>query len=461
MASKPKIPNNHSGRLLSRWALIGSMAGLLLSTTAIANAASPSGASLGPKPYAGIPTSLKAHITVWGWPGSLGGFKAAMPAFHQLYPNISVSLVTLASNSVEEKLSVALAAGSGAPDVSWAQIAWVQSLIHLGGLTNLTSYVKKYVAAHVPAYRLLNASNGHGQYYAFIGDQGPMMTYYYLPDFQKYHLSIPTTWAQYIQEGKVLKSHGIYMWQQSAPAYANTTPLTLMQAQTGVPNTYTEQDKVDIDNSKFAAAVDEYMKLWDANIGSPVNTPSGYTPAFLSQVEHGKIATIVTGAWEYSQIATWATKSSTGFGDWRAAPPPQMKAGQHLDSNSGGSYLVIPSQIKGKERKAALAFTLFMSTSTLGLTKMAEQVSPPSYLPALKSLADYRFPILGGQQLLKQVIKIMNWVPENYVQAPAANAGSTAFASAITPLLEHKENVRAFLTNATEALKQSAEHVSQ
>src|SRR6056297_3483104 len=76
-------------------------------------------------------------IVIWGWPAADVAFEAIMPGFEELYPDINVTWEMTASDAVADALTAAIAAGSGAPDISMIEINYIDQFALFGGLVDL------------------------------------------------------------------------------------------------------------------------------------------------------------------------------------------------------------------------------------------------------------------------------------------------------------------------------------
>ena len=61
---------------------------------------------------------LKGEINVWAWSQSARALESTVADFNEKYPDVKVNIVELPWAEVHNKLLIALAAGSGAPDAS-------------------------------------------------------------------------------------------------------------------------------------------------------------------------------------------------------------------------------------------------------------------------------------------------------------------------------------------------------
>src|SRR5208337_368043 len=155
-----------------------------------------------------VNTDLKGTITVWTWTAKAIQF--VTPEFQKEYPNINVDVTPMSHPDTHDKIFVAIASGSGAPDLLTIDSAYIQKFIEQGGLVDMTDYINT-VRNKFPAYKVANDSSTDGHVYGVPFDCGPVGLYYQKGIVDKYKVTLPETWAQFITVGKALKAKGVYM----------------------------------------------------------------------------------------------------------------------------------------------------------------------------------------------------------------------------------------------------------
>src|SRR5579884_3475809 len=136
-------------------------------------------------------------LTFWSWVPNL---QQAVNLFEKSHPNIKIKLQNVGSGSAEyTKLTTALKAGSGAPDVVQIEYAFLPQYELSGKLVDLSQYGANNLKSNFVPWVWGQVSQG-SKVYAIPQDSGPMGLLYRTDIFQKYHLAVPTTWAQYAQE---------------------------------------------------------------------------------------------------------------------------------------------------------------------------------------------------------------------------------------------------------------------
>ena len=97
---------------------------------------------------------ISADIVVGGWPSGDDAFKAALPGFNKLYPNINVEFQFTDTTSYHQNLATSLAAGSGAPDVAMVEGAYVAQYRNSSALEQpyiFTSSLLKEISSRAPS----------------------------------------------------------------------------------------------------------------------------------------------------------------------------------------------------------------------------------------------------------------------------------------------------------------------
>src|SRR5258708_11104947 len=130
--------------------------------------------------------------------------------FHKEYPDVIVASVEMAAEDVYQKLTLALSAGTGAPDVSLVEDSALGGFVALGGLMDITEQTKAY-KDQIVAYKW-NQATKDGKVYGMPWDFGPVVTYYRRDIFKAAGLSDDpaelskpvATWDKYLATCKTI-----------------------------------------------------------------------------------------------------------------------------------------------------------------------------------------------------------------------------------------------------------------
>jgi multiple sugar transport system substrate-binding protein len=381
-----------TNKLLRRWApgiAVAAAAALGLTACGSGGSGSDSGTD------ADAVTSALAKggsITVWAWEPTL---KQVVTDFQAKYPKVHVNLVNAGTgNDQYTALQNAVGAGKGVPDV--AQIEYFAlSQFALGkSVTDLSPYGAKDLAkTYSPGP--WNAVNIDGGVYGLPMDSGPMALFYNKKVFDKYHLPVPTTWDQYLDDARKLHQADPKAYITSDTGDAGMTTSLIWQAG-GKPYA--------IDGTKVSVGFDgdagtaAFTKVWQPLISEHLLSPVvPWSDQWYKGLGDGTIATLATGAWMPANFTTGVKGAS---GDWRAAPLPQWKDGQHASAENGGSSLAVMKA--GGNKALAYAFLQYAAQGA-GVQARIKGGAFPATTADLDSQAflDTAFPYFGGQQANK------------------------------------------------------------
>ena len=386
------------------------------------------------------PGKAPVSITFWSWVPKL---QDEVNLFEKSHPDIKVNLVNAGQGAAQyTKLRTALKAGSGAPDVVQIEFQYIRTFVLANSLVDLAPYgAAKYKNDFVP-WTWDQVSLG-GKVYAVPQDSGPMALLYRADIFSKYHLTVPTTWAQYQQDAVTLHKANpkIFMTDFSVNDGGWINSL-LWQA--GVRPFNVSGTTLSIDfNSATALKVVNY---WGSMMKAGLLTNTGdFNTAWYTALANGSVASWVTAGWGPVFLSGQAAKTT---GKWRAAPLPQWTAGAHASANWGGSTDAVT--VQSKHPKEAAEFAIWLNDNAQSAGQLAsEQFLFPVTKAVLKSPAfDTPQKFYGGQKVngifadaSSRVDLGFQWSPfQDYVytqlQNDLANAvsGKTTYTAAMNTL---------------------------
>jgi ABC-type glycerol-3-phosphate transport system substrate-binding protein len=401
-------PYRISRRNFLKLAGIGAGAGLLASCAPQATEAPAPAATEAPAAAA----EISGELNVWSWADN-PFLRDTAAAFNQKYPNVKFNWNTMSWQDTHQKLAVALAAGSGAPDVVSIDGAQMQNFVDIGGLLDITKDLTPF-AKDFPAYKIAEVSDSNGNMFAVPWDIGPVSLVYRKDIFEKYEVTPPTTWAEYITTGQKLMKDGIAMFPFSLTT-PNPQDFAMFQKllwQAGGSYFDKATGAVTLDNDAGIKAVNQYAELIFAGIHLDV---APFSPAQYGAWKDGIIATDMSAAWMGHVFVDNVKEGEGGFGQWRVADQlPAYEAGGTPTSNLGGSNVAATAQTKNPA--AAVAYCLFTCASVDGQSLMGAKGTFPGFLPALQDprTKDATFPVYGDQMFNQPWINLAPKTPTTY-----------------------------------------------
>jgi multiple sugar transport system substrate-binding protein len=336
-------------------------------------------------------SSSATKITFWAWVPGLG---RAVTEFNKTHPSICVTQEDVGAGDPEYvKISDAIKAGTGAPDVAEVEYDELPSYEITHSVVNLAKYgADKYKSDFVP-WAWAEVSQGPAVY-AMPSDSGPMGFYYNGKELAKYHITPPTTWAQFAADAATMHKDDSSAYLTNFAGTDLQWILSLMSQDNAFPFGYTGGSKVTIDwtgpaQMKFAAY---WQKLLSAH---ELNTVTDITATSFTDMDKGIDASWLSSAWGPSYFAPDAKAS---VGDWRAAALPQWTAGADVAANWGGSTYPVFTQSAHPAQAAEFSEWLTATTASWNIVKTPPSSLFPTFVPLLNSTSfkDLKYPISGS-----------------------------------------------------------------
>jgi multiple sugar transport system substrate-binding protein len=336
-------------------------------------------------------SSSATKITFWAWVPGIG---RAVTAFNKSHPSICVTLADVGAGDPEyTKLSDALKAGSGAPDVAEVEFDELPSFEVQHQVVNLAKYgADAYKSDFVP-WAWDEVSQGSAVY-AMPSDSGPVGFYYNAKQLAKYHIAPPATWADFAADAAKLHTAepGSYLTN-----FAGTDLqwiMSLMAQDNAFPFSYSGGSKVTIDWTGPAQM--SFASYWQNMLAKhELNTVTDISAPAFADMDKGIDASWISSAWGPSYFAPDAKVS---VGDWEAAPIPQWTAGAHVAANWGGSTYPVFTQSAHPAQAAEFSEWLTASSASWNIVKTPPSSLFPTYVPLLSSTSfkDLTYPISGS-----------------------------------------------------------------
>ena len=418
------------------------LAGTLVAALALSGCGGGGSATGGTGPASGVAVQGTSNcksgatpITFWAW---VPGMVRAVDAFNAGHPDICVSLQNVgAGNQQYVKVTNALKAGSGAPDVAETEFDELPSFEITNNVVDLSKYgAAKYQDKFVN-WAWQEVSQG-SKIYAMPDDAGPMGLYYNSGLLAKYNITPPATWSDFAAAAAKLHAADPGAYLTSFAGGDLQWMLSLMAQDNAYPFKYTGGSNVTIDFTGPAqtAFANYWQNLLSAHL---VNATTDMDATSFADLDKGVDATWLSSAWGPSYFAT-AAKNSVGV--WRTAALPQWTAGANVAANWGGSTYPVFSQSQHPQQAATFAEWLTASDASWAILKTSPSSLFPTYKPLLTdpSFTGLTVPLSGSS------------TPNTEFAAAATNAGSVQWPPFMTEALTESTTVFAGVLNGTDTL---------
>ena len=386
--------------------------------------------------------ALVTNVIFWDWsPGQ----DRIVALFNKTHPSIHVTLEDVGGGNAEYvKLADAVKSGTGIPDVAEMEYDELPSIEITNSVANLVPYGVNTSKSDYPTWVWNDVSTGGGaDVWAVPDDTGPLADLYNSVEFAKYHLTPPTTWAQFATDALALHKANPNAYITNFDAADLQWVLSLMAQDGAYPFTYTGGSSVGIDftGPKQMAFAAYWDKLEAAHA---VNGTSDVSVTSFSDMDNGTDALWLSSGWgpSYMQADLKAT-----LGDWRSAILPQWTAGANVGANWGGSCFPVMAASKVKAAAATFAEWAGATLNSWNIQVTAPTLNFPGFIPELNkaSFVNLRLAMSGSANLHNAFINsaktasTVEWPP---FMTEALTDSATAFAN----VLDYKQTLASAFT---------------
>jgi len=326
-------------------------------------------------------SSGATKILFWAWVPGMG---RAVTEFNKTHPNICVTQEDVGAGDPQYvAITNALKAGSGAPDVAEIEFDELPSFEVTHQVVNLVPYGANNYKSKFTPWAWDEVSQGNAVY-AIPGDAGPMAFYYNTKLLAQYHITPPTTWAEFAADAAKLHKANPSAYMTNFSAIDLQWVMSLMAQDNAWPFAYSGGSNVTINwtGPKQMAFASYWQNLLSAH---EVNATTDVSATSFADLDKGIDASWLSSAWGPSYFAPDAKSS---LGDWRAAALPQWTAGANVAANWGGSTYPVFTQSKHPKEAAEFSEWLNATDASWNITKTAPSSLFPTY-PLLNS-ASYK-----------------------------------------------------------------------
>jgi multiple sugar transport system substrate-binding protein len=383
------------------------------------------------------------ELTYWAWSPESEGKVAA---FEKAHPNVTVNWENLASgNDLYPKITNALQAGTGAPDVVQLEDIAVPQFALADYLVDLAPYGFDQYADKF----------GEGSWSAVQrGDQivglpeasGPMALLYNKRVFDQFGITVPTTWDEYVEAAKTIHEADPNTYLTSDGGDGLFTSSMIWQAG-GHPY---DVDGTDITIDLADEGVEKWTEVWNELVEGELLAPTpSYTDDWYKQLGNGQIASLISAAWMPGLLATAAPD---GAGDWQVAPMPTYDGGEPVSANLGGSSQVVLNQTENPA--LAAAFVEFINADETAVQVTVDTGSYPALLSAVEdpAFADLPNEYFGGQPVNQIFVAASKTVPTGWQYLPYQPYAQSIFGDSAGQAYVNHTDLRPALLEWQEAL---------
>ena len=353
------------------------------------------------------PTALSAELTWWDTsdPANEGpAFQELITRFNEQYPNVKINYQSVPFGETQNKFKTAAEAGTGAPDILRAEVAWVPEFASLGYLYAIDgTELLADEADFLPTPMSSNKYNGKTYGVPQVTDTLALL--YNNALFRQAGIdAAPTTWEEVKTAAAAIKDatgvDGLFI---NAGGYF-LLPFIYGE---GGDLVDPEAQKILVNSPESVAGVAAAADLVAS--GAAVKPPAADSyGTMMTLFKEQKVAMIINGPWEVNNIRN--APEFGGIENLGIAPVPAGSA--RSGAPVGGHNYVIWSGMPQEKADAAIAFIKFMSSAE-SQAFLAEELG---LLPTRQSA--YSLPGVQGNEIVSAFKPVLDaavprpWIPE-------------------------------------------------
>ena len=283
----------------------------------------------GVTPYANaasVKSDAKGALTIWVMGDSGTNFKKLVAPFTKK-TGISVNVVAIPWGNVGQKLTTAVASGSG-PDIVQIGLSNLRTFADAGALMDLTKKTSGF--ANLTSNKFVDGVAGKA-----TAIKGKIVSVPWIADTRVlfYRTDIlsaaginnpPKTWTELRADAKILTARGAGMYGYYIPQWDSALPVVLTWGAGG--DVINKSGNVDLNTPAFKSAVDLYTGLY-ADKSVPSNSDFDQTQGFIS----GVTPMLVSGPYLAQAIKSSAPNLD---GKWMVTVLPTDKTNTSLFAGS-------------------------------------------------------------------------------------------------------------------------------
>ena len=348
------------------------------------------------KGSAGSATS--ANITWWGWSPSTQVAQQYIKAFNQTYPNIHVTYKMLTIAGYNAALRPALASTVG-PDVFDVAPGAANGSVetYSPDALNLEAAVAKALGSNWQAklspIGVSSMMTGGKLVGVSVGAVYSGTVWINQNLFSQYHLTAPTTLAQWTSDCAVFKAHGVGCFVQGVGQTAFNEDTLQAISDNISPGVWAKaiQGQVPWTSPVIVKALTIWKQLFGDGIMEKGALGVQQYPDANNDFMSGKYAMVMMGTW-YMQYDTQAGMSAAISAAGVSSPKnftalpiafPDVAGTGHTGALYGDSDYGIAVNVKSSHEAAATTFAIWLGTSTAGQEQVANALDD---IAALKGI---------------------------------------------------------------------------
>jgi len=247
-------------------------------------------------------------------------------------------------------------------------------------------------------------THSNGEIYG-IESEGCYIVYYYQPAIlEKYGVSVPTTWDEFMETGKILAKDGVAMW---------LSDMRFIQPYQQAGGTFFNEDgDFEVDEALLLKVVEFLREGYDSGVINFTTDFWGQTPTVL--YKSGKAVGSMMPDW-YGGCCLEPAVGDTMSGQWRVAPMPKWTEDGFKTAHWGGTGFAIHKSSEGIDVAKKLLELAYFSPEGQ-IAKYEYFSGMPTLLSALEDprIKDREVEFYGGQKFAEPFLAVADYSADDY-----------------------------------------------
>lgn len=388
---------------------------------------------------------VSGQITVWSWDVAATALKRLASSYTKEHPGTTINVVDIGYDNAYDKMSVALQANSGLPDVVTVETDHMPAYIHQfpKAFTDLTPLVSDAKNEFDPS-KVSASSNSDGQLLSMPWDSGTVALYVRTDYFKAAGVDPNKmgTWDELLAAGEKVKAATGHALISTDLSTGSLFQMLLQQQGQGI---FTPEGAINLTSPAAVKALTLIKSMNDKGLLDNVKGWDGRVTA----TKNGKSAVMPSAVWWIGTLTGEMPELANKF---TVVPLPAFTHGDTQTSNDGGSTLAVPTQAKNPQ--LAGSFVKFMLANTDNqVSMMKDEGLFPSYLPALDApLFHEPQAYFGGEKVYELFATQTPKIPSITYTSDNAKAGDIVSNAVVASVLNHQDPAA--------ALKGAAEQIA-
>jgi multiple sugar transport system substrate-binding protein len=314
-------------------------------------------------------STQKVTLTFWSW---VPNMQKIVNVWNASHPDVQIKFTEAAGGDAELAKLLTSGKAKDMPDLAQIEYQSLPTMVSNNYLADISSYDAS-LKSDYPAGLWNQVTLGTSALYGVPQDAAPLAFFYRKDIFTKYHLAVPTTWAQYATEAAQLHKDdpSIYMGDTAttdAGLFAGLTQQAGAQWWSASGNSWS----VGIDS----AAAQKVASFWGGLVQQgALDSQTAWTASWDKSFSSGQYASWVSAVWAPGDLQSQAANTS---GDWAMAELPQWSAGQDVSGAWGGSATSVTADSQHPQQAAEFISWLNQSSQGTSLLVSDGAIYPAS-----------------------------------------------------------------------------------